>query len=75
MMIHAKDLPARSTGRDGEAPPVQEAGSFDVEALRNKINDESYLAGAIQRIALILSNELLNIPQRGFFYERQRKRR
>jgi len=44
-------------------------------ALREKINDEEYLYEAIQRIALILSNELLDIPQGGWNYERQRKGR
>jgi hypothetical protein len=44
-------------------------------ALREKINNEDYLHEAIQRIALILSNELLDIPQGGWSYERQRKRR
>jgi hypothetical protein len=47
----------------------------ELEALRKKINNEEYLHEAIQRIALILSNELLDIPQGGWNYERQRKRR
>jgi hypothetical protein len=47
----------------------------ELEVLRKKINNEEYLYEAIQRIALILSNELLNIPQGGWNYERQRKRR
>jgi hypothetical protein len=46
-----------------------------LEALRQKINNEDYLCEAIQRIALILSNELLDIPQGGGYYERQRKGR
>jgi hypothetical protein len=46
-----------------------------LEILREKINNEEYLHEAIQRIALILSNELLDIPQGGWNYERQRKRR
>jgi hypothetical protein len=51
------------------------ADSFDLENLRDKINDDEYLSEAIQRIALILSNELLDISQGGIFHERQRKRR
>jgi hypothetical protein len=47
----------------------------ELEALRRKINNEDYLCEAIQRIALILSNELLDIPQGGGYYERQRKGR
>jgi hypothetical protein len=46
-----------------------------LEALRQKINNEDYLCEAIQRIALILSNELLDIPQGGGYYERQWKGR
>ena len=43
--------------------------------LREKINNENYLNEAIQRIALIISNELLDLPQGGRSYERQRKSR
>ncbi|GHT55936.1 hypothetical protein FACS1894109_03540 [Spirochaetia bacterium] len=50
-------------------------GSVKLERLRKKINNEDYLNGAIQRIALILSNELLDTPQGGSYHERQRKGR
>jgi hypothetical protein len=50
-------------------------GSLKLEKLRKKINNEEYLNGAIQRIALILSNELLDVPQGGPYHERQRKGR
>ncbi|GHV12693.1 hypothetical protein FACS189491_06180 [Spirochaetia bacterium] len=50
-------------------------GSLRLEKLRKKINNEDYLNGAIQRIALTLSNELLDIPQGGSYHERQRKGR
>jgi hypothetical protein len=46
-----------------------------LELLRSKIGSDDYLGEAIERIALILSNELLDIPQGGIFYERQRKGR
>jgi hypothetical protein len=49
--------------------------SSKLEILRKKINSEDYLYEAIQRIALILSNELLDLSQGGRSYERQRKRR
>jgi hypothetical protein len=48
---------------------------FDPEELRKKINSEEYLYGAIQRIALVLSNELLKVSRGGIYHERQRKRR
>ena len=46
-----------------------------LEVLRLKINNEDYLHEAIQRIALIISNELLDLPRGGRLYERQRKNR
>ena len=49
-------------------------GTSELEALRAKINNEEYVYEAIQRIALILSNELLDIPQGGS-HEQQRKGR
>jgi len=50
------------------------SGPSKLEVLREKINSEDYLLEAIHRIALIISNELLDIPQGGS-YERQRKSR
>jgi hypothetical protein len=54
--------------------PGQAGEGFDPENLRQKINNKEYIYGAIQRIAQVLSNELLKIS-RGGIYERQRKRR
>jgi hypothetical protein len=55
---------------------VQEAsGLSKLEILRQKINNEDYVYEAIQRIALIMSNELLDLPQGGRSYEQQRKSR
>jgi hypothetical protein len=50
-------------------------GDSDLQVLREKINSEEYIYEAIQRIALILSNEILDIPQGGTNYEWQRRRR
>ncbi|MCL2092966.1 MAG: hypothetical protein FWH12_02115 [Treponema sp.] len=50
-------------------------GLTKLDILRQKINSEDYLHEAIQRIALIISNELLDLPQGGRSYERQRKSR
>jgi hypothetical protein len=46
-----------------------------LESLRRRINDENYLHAAVQRIALVLSNELMEITTEGGRNERQRKRR
>jgi hypothetical protein len=55
-------------------PEDEVSGLSKLEILRQKINNEDYLHEAIQRIALIISNELLDLPQ-GRSYERQRKSR
>jgi len=46
-----------------------------LDLLRRRINDEKYLHAAIQRLALVLSNELMEITSEGGRNERQRKRR
>ena len=51
------------------------SGLSKLEVLRQKINNEDYLHEAIQRIALIISNELLDLPRGGRSYEQQRKSR
>jgi hypothetical protein len=54
---------------------VEPKVSFDPEDMRKKINNDEYLYAAIQRIALVLSNELLKVSRGGIYHERQRKRR
>jgi hypothetical protein len=49
--------------------------SFDLENLRKKINSDDYIFEAVQRIAQVLSNELLKVSPGGVYHERQRKRR
>jgi len=46
-----------------------------LELLRRRVNDEKYLNAAIQRLALVLSNEIMDITHEGGCHERQRKRR
>ena len=53
----------------------QSLGSTKLDQLRENINDEDYLYAAIQRIAMVLSNELMEITRKGAYHERQRKRR
>jgi hypothetical protein len=53
----------------------QALSSTELESLRRRINDEDYLHAAIQRLALVLSNELMDIPRESTRNERQRKRR
>ena len=52
----------------------QDLSSSRVEQLRKRINDKDYMYAAIQRIALVLSNELMEMSRSGRSYnERQRK--
>jgi len=52
----------------------QTMSSTRLEQLRKSINDEDYLYTAIQRIAVVLSNELMDMSQKeGRYNERQRK--
>ena len=54
----------------------QALSSTRIEQLKKRINDKDYLYAAIQRIALVLSNELMEMsPGGGSNYERHRKRR
>ena len=53
----------------------QSLSSTELERLRNRINDQDYLYEAVQRMALVLSNELLDITQGGIYNERRRKGR
>jgi hypothetical protein len=65
-----------SVQRASLKPSLEEVpGLSKLEVLRLKINNEDYLHEAIQRIALIISNELLDLPQGGRSYEQQRKSR
>ena len=56
-------------------PDEEHSGLTKLDVLRQKINSKDYLHEAIHRIALIISNELLDLPQGGRSYERQRKSR
>jgi hypothetical protein len=53
----------------------QALNSARLELLRRRIHDENYLHAAIQRLALVMSNELMDITREGARHERQRKRR
>jgi hypothetical protein len=56
-------------------PGEEASGLSRLEVLRQKINNEDYIHEAIQRIALIISNELLDLSSGGRPYEQQRKSR
>jgi hypothetical protein len=53
----------------------QALNSKRLELLQRRINDEDYLRAAIQRMALVLSKELMDFTMEGGRNERQRKRR
>jgi hypothetical protein len=64
----------RPRGRVLRAGQGGNKAPFDLEALRKKINNEEYLYGAIQRIAQVLSNELLKVSQGSIYHERKRRK-
>ena len=49
-------------------------GSDRLDVLRKYINDENYLRAAIQRLALIMSNELMDITKEGGKHGRKRRK-
>jgi len=57
-------------------PKVNESAirEYRLEFLRQRINDDNYLHAAIQRLALVMSNELMDITQEGGNYERKRRK-
>ncbi|MCL2608381.1 MAG: hypothetical protein FWD94_00530 [Treponema sp.] len=50
------------------------AGSERIERLRKDIDDRDYVRAAIQRIALVLSDGLIERARKEGRHERQRKR-
>jgi hypothetical protein len=65
-------------GEDEEPSGFQNPEEFldspKIIKLRKKLDDEAYLCEAIQRIALVLSNEIIDFSEGGT-NERQRKER
>ena len=52
----------------------QTLSSTRLEQLRKSINDKKYMYMAIQRIAQVLSNEIMEMAQSGgTYHERQRR--
>ena len=47
---------------------------YRLEALRQRINDDNYLRAAIQRLALVMSNEIMDITREGGRHERKRRK-
>ncbi|MCL2231169.1 MAG: hypothetical protein FWC01_08740 [Treponema sp.] len=54
---------------------LSEMNAQKLETLRQCINDDNYLHAAIQRLALIMSNELMGINSKGGRDEQRRKGR
>ena len=53
----------------------QSMSSKELEQLRIRLNDQDYMFEAIERIAHVLSNELIDFVQGGNRNERRRKGR
>ncbi|MDR0690350.1 MAG: hypothetical protein LBG08_08830 [Spirochaetaceae bacterium] len=65
-------LKSKEAAPKTEFPEQPQSSLVRIDYLRKKIDNKDYLYGGIQRIAQILSDELLNIPQGGAWYEQQR---
>ena len=44
-----------------------------IEILRQRLNDENYIHAAVQRLALIMSRQLMEITKEGGCYEQQQR--
>jgi hypothetical protein len=53
----------------------QALNSKELELLQRRINDEDYLHAAIQRLALVLSNEVMELTREGGGDEQHQKSR
>ncbi len=53
---------------------IKEENPMKLELLRQRINNEEYLYAAIQRLALVLSKELMDMTKEGVRYERRKKK-
>jgi len=70
-MITEQALSSGYHGSSGFEPSILDN---KLEALRQRVNDETYLCAAIQRLALVMSNELMDITKEGGYYERKRRK-
>jgi len=64
----------RLLAREWAGDYLQEKWPDRLDVLRRQINDEDYLHAAIQRLALVLSNELMEITSEGGRNERKRRK-
>jgi hypothetical protein len=77
MILLPQQEPARQVAASGfpEAGTETRLDSFEPEKFRKKIGSKEYLDEAIQRIALVLSNEFLNISQKGLYHYEWKRRK
>jgi len=64
MMKTARQASAETSRKHNRLPEAE------VQALRDKLNNEEYLEAAILRMATLMTDELLDIPRGGLIYER-----
>jgi hypothetical protein len=78
-MIMVPQEAALAVHGEGEEPSgFQNPGEFQdssrIISLRKKLNDEDYLCEAIQRMALVLSNEIIDSSQGGTNERKQQRK-
>jgi len=59
---------------DALNPDFTDSESNWLDVMRTRINDENYLHAAIQRLALVMSNEIMETTKEGGQYERKRRK-
>jgi len=64
----------RALDKDSEPQIYNFKLEYRLEALRQRINDDNYLRAAIQRLALVMSNEIMDITREGGHHERKRRK-
>ena len=66
--------PGHSPRRRPGRPSLSNQPDIRLEVLRQCINDEAYLHAAIQRMALVLSKELMEFTKEGGRYGRKKRK-
>jgi hypothetical protein len=72
--LNSENLTALSGKSSAISKPSVLSGADKLEFLQRRIHEDDYLHAAIQRLALVLSNELMEISMQGGHHERKRRK-
>jgi|GEM_PF-2814299 len=74
-MIVEQSFSVRKRENSSQTENEESLDSKKLEVLRQRINDENYLNAAIQRLALVMSNELMQLTKEGNRHEQWKRRK